>query len=93
MTWAYLNRAEEHAAANADDIACLVQIEGPMQVARRSDMDMNGHINNVTYLGWALETVPEDIYLNYSLYQARNAMLASSNCQVILPCVHYRFSA
>ena len=42
-----------------------------MQVARRSDMDMNGHINNVTYLGWALETVPEDIYLNYSLYQAR----------------------
>ena len=41
-----------------------------MQVARRSDMDMNGHINNVTYLAWALETVPADVYLNYSLQQA-----------------------
>ena len=49
-----------------------------MQVARRSDMDMNGHINNVTYLGWALETVPEDIYLNYSLYQARSPHLVLS---------------
>ena len=43
-----------------------------MQVARRSDMDMNGHINNVTYLAWALETVPADVYLNYSLQQARH---------------------
>jgi hypothetical protein len=32
------------------------------QVARRSDMDMNGHINNVNYLAWALETVPRDVY-------------------------------
>ncbi len=46
-----------------------MQIEGPVQVARRSDMDMNGHINNVTYLGWALETVPADVYLNYSLLE------------------------
>ena len=37
-------------------------IEGPKQVARRADMDMNGHINNVTYLAWALETVPSDVY-------------------------------
>ena len=42
-----------------------------MQVARRSDMDMNGHINNVTYLAWALETVPIDIYLNHILIQVR----------------------
>ena len=46
-----------------------VQIEGPMQVARRSDVDMNGHINNVTYLAWALETVPRDVYYNYELEQ------------------------
>lgn len=49
--------------------SCTLQIEGPVQVARRSDMDMNGHINNVTYLGWALETVPADVYLNYSLLE------------------------
>ena len=46
-----------------------VQIEGPVQVARRSDVDMNGHINNVTYLAWALETVPRDVYYNYELEQ------------------------
>uniref|UniRef100_A0A1J0AJ11 Acyl-[acyl-carrier-protein] hydrolase n=1 Tax=Dunaliella tertiolecta TaxID=3047 RepID=A0A1J0AJ11_DUNTE len=38
------------------------QYEGPKQIARRSDVDMNGHINNVTYLAWALETMPNDIY-------------------------------
>ena len=51
-----------------------LQIEGPVQVARRSDMDMNGHINNVTYLGWALETVPADVYLNYSLLEVSNRL-------------------
>ena len=48
---------------------CAVQIEGPVQVARRSDVDMNGHINNVTYLAWALETVPREVYYNYELEQ------------------------
>ena len=46
-----------------------MQFEGAEQVARRSDMDMNGHINNVTYTAWALETVPIDIYLTYSLVE------------------------
>ncbi|DBA83590.1 hypothetical protein WJX77_005571 [Trebouxia sp. C0004] len=45
------------------------EIEGPVQVARRSDVDMNGHINNVTYLAWALETVPREVYYNYELEQ------------------------
>lgn len=31
-------------------------------MARRSDVDMNGHINNVTFLAWAIETMPNDIY-------------------------------
>ncbi len=53
----------------SEDLPCGLQIEGPVQVARRSDVDMNGHINNVTYLGWALETVPADVYLNYSLHE------------------------
>ena len=45
------------------------EIEGPKQGARRSDIDMNGHINNVTYLGWALETVPMDTFLTCKLHQ------------------------
>ena len=50
--------------------SCIwVQMEAPKQVARRSDMDMNGHINNVTYLGWALETVPPHIADSSHLFQ------------------------
>lgn len=45
------------------------EIEGPVQVARRSDVDMNGHINNVTYIAWTLETVPRDVFYNYELQQ------------------------
>lgn len=41
--------------------------EGPVQVGRRSDMDPNGHINNVCYLAWAMEAVPEEIYQDYHL--------------------------
>ena len=26
---------------------------------RRSDLDLNNHVNNVQYIGWALETLPE----------------------------------
>ncbi len=34
---------------------------------------MNGHINNVTYLGWALETVPLDTFLTCKLHQVHFA--------------------
>lgn len=46
-----------------------MQITGPVQVARRSDVDMNQHLNNVTYLAWCLETVPLQIYTDCQLYQ------------------------
>lgn len=58
----------------------IVQIEGPPQVARYSDMDMNGHINNVTYLGWALETVPRRVANDYSLHQVRAFETAEFIC-------------
>ena len=37
-----------------------------MQV-RRSDMDMNQHVNNVTYLKWATEDLPSDLYSSHVL--------------------------
>lgn len=46
------------------DLPLPAEIESPVQVARRSDMDMNGHINNVTYIAWALETVPSEVFNN-----------------------------
>ncbi len=30
---------------------------------------MNGHINNVVYIGWGLESVPGEVYEGYTLYE------------------------
>ena len=49
-----------------DDFAPLPQpsrLDAQQQFSvRRSDLDLNGHVNNVVYAGWLLETVPEDFY-------------------------------
>ena len=34
---------------------------------RRSDIDTNGHVNNVKYAEWVLETIPEKVYNEYLL--------------------------
>lgn len=34
---------------------------------RRSDLDMNQHVNNVKYIGWMMESVPPTILDNYEL--------------------------
>lgn len=43
-----------------------IDIEKEFQV-RYSDIDTNKHVNNVKYAEWAIETVPMDIVLNYTL--------------------------
>ncbi len=34
-------------------------------IVRRSETDTNGHTNNIRYVEWAVDDVPEDIYVNY----------------------------
>ncbi|KAK9052237.1 hypothetical protein SSX86_028865 [Deinandra increscens subsp. villosa] len=34
---------------------------------KRSDLDMNHHVNNVKYVGWMLEAVPDECLENYQL--------------------------
>jgi hypothetical protein len=46
-------------------------LQGPLVTARRSDVDPNGHINNVCYLSWALEVVPDRVYGGYDLVEVR----------------------
>lgn len=34
---------------------------------RQSDIDTNGHVNNIKYVEWALEVIPPEILTNYTL--------------------------
>ncbi|KAJ0244710.1 Oleoyl-acyl carrier protein thioesterase 2 [Hirschfeldia incana] len=34
---------------------------------RRADLDMNQHVNNVTYIGWVLESIPQEIIDTHEL--------------------------
>mmetsp|Transcript_20653 Transcript_20653/g.62236 ORF Transcript_20653/g.62236 Transcript_20653/m.62236 type:complete len:374 (-) Transcript_20653:315-1436(-) len=60
---------EDECKQKLPDFPMPPEITGPTQVARRSDVDMNQHLNNVTYLAWCLETVPLDIYTDCQLHQ------------------------
>jgi acyl-ACP thioesterase len=36
---------------------------------RKSDMDSNNHVNNISYLHWLMESVPQEMLDHYFLYQ------------------------
>ncbi|KAL6555643.1 hypothetical protein OROHE_007315 [Orobanche hederae] len=36
-------------------------------VPRRADLDMNQHVNNVAYIGWVLESMPQEIIESHEL--------------------------
>jgi medium-chain acyl-[acyl-carrier-protein] hydrolase len=59
---------------NDDSVLEIEDIEKPVYAAyektfdvRYSDIDTNQHVNNAKYIAWAMETVPMDIVLNYTL--------------------------
>ncbi|KAF5746299.1 Oleoyl-acyl carrier protein thioesterase [Tripterygium wilfordii] len=51
----------------------ILKLEDPAQnsrlglVPRRADLDMNQHVNNVTYIGWVLESIPQEIIDSHEL--------------------------
>jgi acyl-CoA thioesterase FadM len=61
----------EQTRSKLPDFPSEPALASPRQVARSSDVDMNGHINNVTYIAWTLETVPKHIADDCHLYQVR----------------------
>ncbi|XVF81219.1 hypothetical protein PTKIN_Ptkin15bG0138600 [Pterospermum kingtungense] len=58
---------------NNKSLKKIAKLEDPAQYSRlglmprRADLDMNHHVNYVTYIGWALESMPEEIIDNYEL--------------------------
>lgn len=54
-------------------------------------MDPNGHINNVAYLAWALEVIPDHIWQSYQLTEVSTTTQALGwrmfHRQLLLPAV------
>ncbi|KAE9592116.1 putative oleoyl-[acyl-carrier-protein] hydrolase [Lupinus albus] len=60
---------------NSNSLKKIPKLEDPAQyskvglVPRRADLDMNQHVNNVTYIGWVLESIPQEIIDSHDLEQ------------------------
>ncbi|KAF5451495.1 hypothetical protein F2P56_026601 [Juglans regia] len=58
---------------NSTSLKKIPKLEDPAQnskvglVPRRSDLDMNQHVNNVTYIGWVLESMPQEVIDSHEL--------------------------
>ncbi len=46
----------------------LVDLERVFTV-RRSDLDLADHVNNTSYIGWAMEAVPDEVWANEELVE------------------------
>ncbi|KAJ6956490.1 oleoyl-acyl carrier protein thioesterase 1 [Populus alba x Populus x berolinensis] len=59
--------------ANNRSLKKISKLEDPAQhsrlglVPRRADLDMNQHVNNVAYIGWVLESLPQEIIDTHEL--------------------------
>lgn len=45
---------------------------------KRFDTDMNKHVNNIRYLQWVIESIPEDIVNNYYLHSINGRFIAEA---------------
>ena len=47
-------------------------------MVNRFDTDMNKHVNNIRYLQWVIESIPEDIVDNYFLHKIDGRFIAEA---------------
>jgi len=58
---------------NNSSLRKISKLEDPSEycslglVPRRADLDMNQHVNNVTYIGWVLESMPQEVIGTHEL--------------------------
>ncbi|MFQ6625589.1 hypothetical protein Gotur_004789 [Gossypium turneri] len=58
---------------NNKSLKKIIKLEDPAQYSRlrltprRADLDMNHHVNYVTYIGWVLESMPQEIIDTHEL--------------------------
>ena len=53
---------------------------------RRSDFDFNGHIHNLMYLDYALETIPDESYKNQNFKQLRISYKSAVTSETEIDC-------
>ncbi|CAL1361644.1 unnamed protein product [Linum trigynum] len=59
--------------ANNRSLKKILKLEDPAQhsrlglTPRRADLDMNQHVNNVAYIGWVLESMPQEVIDTHEL--------------------------
>ncbi|XP_073014945.1 oleoyl-acyl carrier protein thioesterase 1, chloroplastic-like [Primulina eburnea] len=58
------NNASLKKIAKLDEAAAYSRVG---LVPRRADLDMNQHVNNVTYIGWVLESMPQETIDSHEL--------------------------
>ncbi|PWA57469.1 oleoyl-acyl carrier protein thioesterase [Artemisia annua] len=58
---------------NNNSLKKIAKLDDPAEysrlglVPRRADLDMNKHVNNVTYIGWVLESIPQEVIDTHEL--------------------------
>lgn len=76
--WSYFN--EESLTKNIkkkiDSIDCANHAK--QFRVHKFDTDMNKHVNNIRYLQWVIESIPEDIVDNYFLYEIDGRFIAEA---------------
>ncbi|MCO5572586.1 hypothetical protein L7F22_026342 [Adiantum nelumboides] len=60
---------------NSSSLRKIPKLEDPAEhvrsglMPRRGDLDMNQHVNNVTYIGWILESMPPSVLNTHQLHR------------------------
>jgi fatty acyl-ACP thioesterase A len=69
-----------YAAGKLRDIRAAPGLSKPVKHSvRRSDMDMNGHVNNVVFTEWLLEAVPQKMFSDFDLTELEIEFLSECN--------------
>ncbi|MGJ8759274.1 acyl-ACP thioesterase [Polaribacter sp. R2A056_3_33] len=76
--WSYFN---EH-SINRNIKKKIIAIDSPQHTKQfrvnRYDIDSNKHVNNIRYLQWLIESIPEDVVDNYFLHEIEGHFIAEA---------------
>lgn len=78
--WSYFN---EH-SINRNIKKKIIAVDSPQPQhtkqfrVNRYDIDSNKHVNNIRYLQWVIESIPEDIVDNYFLHEIEGHFIAEA---------------